>query len=263
MDCQVTGNRHNPGHPEVTIFGITGVGEIKPGDDLATLLVSAASTQGTPLAPRDILVITQKAVSKAEGRVLDLASIEPSPFARHVAAEYDKDPRLIEVVLRESKRIVRMDRGVMITETHRGFVCANAGVDKSNVPGAEVVTILPADPDASARRLRTAIRHLTHLDIAVIISDTFGRPWREGVVNFAIGVAGLNPLVDYRGTSDPHGNLLKVTQVAVADEIACAAELVTGKVDGIPAAIVRGYPYRAMIGGSELLKRNPARDMFR
>jgi coenzyme F420-0:L-glutamate ligase/coenzyme F420-1:gamma-L-glutamate ligase len=248
---------------KVTIYGIAGVPEVRPGDDLAFMLLEAAQRQGTPLQPGDVLVITQKVVSKAEGRIIDLSTIIPSPFASDVGLRTGKDARLVEVILRETARIVKMDRGTIITETHHGFICANAGVDKSNVPGAEMVTLLPADPDASARRIFDRIREATGYVIPVIISDTWGRPWREGIVNFAIGVAGLEALIDYRGQEDPFGNELKVTMVAIADELAAAAELVTGKLNRVPAAIVRGYAYQAGPGTARVLLRDPSRDLFR
>lgn len=245
----------------IEILPVRGVPEIRPGDDLAGLVVRAA---GDGLRARDILVITHKVVSKAEGRLVDLRGVEPSALARRFAAEHRKDARQTEVVLRESSRIVRMDRGVIISETHHGFVCANAGVDASNVPGTESVCLLPVDPDASARRLRERLHGLTGLDLPVIVSDSFGRAWRFGITDIAIGVSGMNPLADYRGGEDPYGNPLEASVLAIADELASAAELVMGKTDGVPAAVVRGCDYRRNDDGSGRdLLMPPKRDMFR
>jgi coenzyme F420-0:L-glutamate ligase/coenzyme F420-1:gamma-L-glutamate ligase len=208
-------------------------------------------------------VVTHKIVSKAEGRLVDLRGIEPSALAKGFAARYERDPRQIEVVLRESRRIVRMDRGLIIAETHHGYVCANAGVDASNVPGDDTVCLLPGDPDASAARMRDALADRTGSDLAVIVSDSFGRTWREGITDVAIGVAGMEPLVDYRGETDPHGFPLAATVLAVADELAAAAELVMGKTAGIPVAIIRGYPYEPAAGTGRALIMPPDRDLFR
>jgi coenzyme F420-0:L-glutamate ligase/coenzyme F420-1:gamma-L-glutamate ligase len=233
---------------------------VRPGDDVAAMISASA---GDILRPRDVLVVTHKILSKAEGRVVDLRSVEPSALARGFAAEYGKDARQVEVVLRESRRIVRMDRGVIIAETPHGFVCANAGVDASNVPGDDTVCLLPVDPDASARRLREAFMDRLGLDLPVIVSDSFGRAWRFGITDVAIGVSGMEALVDYRGKTDPHGLSLEASVLAVADEIAGAAELVMGKTLGVPAAIVRGYPYQPAEGGFRGLIMPPERDMFR
>lgn len=211
----------------------------------------------------DILVVTHKIVSKAEGQVVDLRTIEPSPFAIKWAERYGKDPRQIEVVLREAQRIVRMDRGIIIAETRHGFVCANAGVDASNVAGADFVCLLPVDPDASALRLATELRERLGFDVPVIITDSFGRAWRDGVVNIAIGVAGIKPLTDYRGQHDPYGYLMSASILAIADELAAAAELVMGKVDQRPVAIVRGYEFEAGSGNGADLVMRPERDLFR
>lgn len=248
---------------EMRIIPISGIREVNPGHDLAPLIGEAAQVQGTPLEDGDILVITQKVVSKAEGRLLDLRSVEPSPLALEFARAYDKDARQVEVVLRESRRIVRMDRGIIISETRHGFVCANAGVDASNVGKDEMVTLLPADPDASASAIRARIEENLAIELAVIISDTFGRPWREGVTNVAIGAAGMLPLHDYTGQRDPAGYILRVTVMAVADELASAAELVMGKLKRVPAAIVRGYEYLKGTGSAKDLVRPPQMDLFR
>ncbi|MCI0438726.1 MAG: coenzyme F420-0:L-glutamate ligase [Chloroflexi bacterium] len=251
--------------PRIEVIGITGLPEIKPGHQLGEMIVDAARAQGTPLAHGDALVVTQKIVSKAEGRVVDLTAVEPSEFARQLAESSGKDARLVELVLRESRAIVRMDlgRGIIITETKHGFVCANSGIDTSNVPGETMVALLPNDPDASARRIREEVRRAAGVTVAVIISDTFGRAWREGHANFAIGAAGINPLKDYKGTPDATGYILKVTNIAVADELAAAAELVTAKAINVPVAIVRGYEYATEPDGAKLLVRDRAKDLFR
>lgn len=250
-------------HPEVRIIGVTGLPEVRPGDDLAALIAEACHRQGTPLLEGDVVVVTQKVVSKAEGRLLPLASVEPSPFARALAERWGKDPRLVEVVLRESRRIVRMDRGLLIVETRHGFVCANAGVDTSNLPEEGWVSLLPQDPDASARRLREGLRERAGVEVAVVITDTFGRPWREGTTDVAVGVAGLAPLLDHRGQPDAYGRPLRTSITAVADEVAAAAHLVCGKDRGIPVAVIRGWPYPRGDGGARLLVRPPERDLFR
>jgi coenzyme F420-0:L-glutamate ligase/coenzyme F420-1:gamma-L-glutamate ligase len=248
--------------PRYEVIGIEGIAEVRPRDDVAGIVIEAAVRQGTPLRSGDIVVISQKIVSKSEGRLLRLADVTPSAVAVAMAAGLGRDPRLVEVILRESRRVVRMDRGVLVTETHHGWVCANAGVDQSNVD-AEMVALLPEDPDRSARAVRDAIRERTRAEVAVIVADTFGRPWREGLVNVAIGVAGLAPLKSYLGDRDPAGRPLQATILAVADELAAAAEPVMGKLDRIPAAIVRGLPVAPSEEGSKALLRDPARDLFR
>jgi coenzyme F420-0:L-glutamate ligase / coenzyme F420-1:gamma-L-glutamate ligase len=248
--------------PRYEVIGIEGIGEVRPGDDIARIVVEAAARQRTPLASGDVVVLSQKVVSKSEGRLLRLPDVTPSPMATTFAAELGRDPRLIEVILRESRRIVRMDRGVLVTETHHGWVCANAGVDQSNVD-ADVVALLPVDPDGSARAFRDAVRAQTRAEVHVIIADTFGRPWREGLVNIAIGVAGFAPLRSYLGERDPAGRPLQATILAIADELAAAAEPVMGKLDRIPAALVRGLALAASEDGSKALLRDPARDIFR
>jgi coenzyme F420-0:L-glutamate ligase/coenzyme F420-1:gamma-L-glutamate ligase len=247
----------------VQIIPIAGLPEIDRDDNLGALIIDAARRQGVALDNGDVLVVTQKVVSKAEGRLVDLDTVTPSPLAIQIAAEHQRDPRHTEVVLRESKRIVRMDRGVVIAETRHGFRCANAGVDASNVAGKECVALLPEDPDASARRIRDHILKTLIVNLAVIISDTFGRPWREGAANVAIGVAGINPLLDYRGQEDPNGYALRTTTIAVADELAAAAELVMGKLDRVPMALIKGYPYPRGDTGIGVLIRPPERDLFR
>lgn len=248
---------------KIEITGITNIPEIKPGDDLPALILSGCEASGTRLQQGDVLVVTQKIVSKAEGRLVDLREVTPSRFAVDYARKWGKDPRQVEVALRESVRIVRMDKGVLISETTHGFVCANAGVDASNVPGEHIVGLLPQDSDASAARIREAVKQATGLDIPVIITDSFGRPWRNGIVNVAIGVAGLAPSIDYRGQKDEHGYLMSATVIAVADELASAAELVMGKLEACPVAVVRGYRYEAAPGSAKELIIDPVRDMFR
>ena len=242
------------------VLAVEGIPEVRPGDDLADLIARA---EGQDLRAGDVVVVTHKIVSKAEGRLVDLRIVEPSAFAKGFAARYGKDPRQIEVVLRESRRTVRMDRGIIISETQHGFVCANAGVDASNVPGEDMVCLLPVDPDASAERLREALAARAGAELAVIVSDSFGRAWREGITNVAIGVAGMEPLADYRGETDPHGFPLAASVLAIADELAAAAELVMGKTTGIPVAVVRGYPYERAAGTGRALIMPPERDLFR
>ena len=242
------------------VLPVEGIPEVQPGDDLPGLVARAA---GADLRAGDIVVVTHKIVSKAEGRLVDLRTVEPSALAKCFAARYGKDARQIEVVLRESRRIVRMDRGLIISETHHGFVCANAGVDASNVPGEDAVCLLPVDPDASAAQLREMFAARAGSDVAVIVSDSFGRAWREGITNVAIGVAGMEPLADYRGQMDPHGFTLAASVLATADELAAAAELVMGKTARIPVAVVRGYPYERAAGTGRALIMPPERDLFR
>ncbi len=245
---------------KLEIIPVEGVPEVRPGDDLTEIILQLAGDQ---LRPGDILVVTHKVVSKAEGRLVDLRAVEPSTLAKSFAVRYGKDPRQIEVVLRESRRIVRMDRGIIISETNHGFVCANAGVDASNVPGDDVVCLLPLDPDASARGLRESLMSRLDFDLAVVITDSFGRAWRHGITDIAVGVAGMNPVADYRGLDDPHGFPLEASVLAPADEIAGAAELVMGKTEGVPLAIVRGYEYQPASGSAADLIMPPERDMFR
>jgi coenzyme F420-0:L-glutamate ligase / coenzyme F420-1:gamma-L-glutamate ligase len=248
---------------EVRIIGLQGLPNITPGMDLAQLIVEATQAQELTFTGGDILVVTQKIVSKAEGQLVELHTVTPSPFAVQVAKVQEKDPQIVEVVLRESKRVVRMAQRTIIAETHHGFVCAHAGVDESNVAGEGTVVLLPVDADASARRLRQDIRERTGVELAVIISDTFGRPWRQGLANVAIGIAGMEPFKDYRGLPDTEGRILKVTTLAVADELAAAAELVMGKLDRVPVALIRGYPYTPGDGTATQLVRAPERDLFR
>jgi coenzyme F420-0:L-glutamate ligase/coenzyme F420-1:gamma-L-glutamate ligase len=233
-----------PADGRLEVVALDGIPEVVPGDDVAALLGDAIerTPDATPLHEDDVLVVTQKIVSKAEGAIVDLTTVEPSPKAIEFATTYDRDPRQIEVVLREAVRVVRMANGVLITETHHGFVCANGGIDASNVgpSSGTIVTLLPKDPDASAAGIRAAIRERFGVDVPVIVSDSFGRPWRWGIMDVAIGVSGLLPLEDLRGVADHDGRVMRSTVRAVADEIASAAELAFGKTTARPAAIVRG-----------------------
>lgn len=244
------------------VIGVEGLPEIVPGQDLASMIVEAARRQRTPIEGRDLLVISQKIISKAEGRIVRLSDVTVSASARSVAEEIGRDPRLVEVILGESRRIVRKDKGVLIVETHHGWVCANAGVDQSNVD-ADTACLLPEDSDRSARALRDRLRSLTGHDLAIIVADTFGRPWREGLVNVAIGLAGFEPIVSYLGQEDPAGHRLQATILALADELASAAEPVMGKLDRVPVAIVRGLAWPPGESSSRALMRDPARDLFR
>ena len=247
----------------VQALGVEGIPEVQEGDDLAHLIADALGKQGLEPEVGDILVVTQKIVSKAEGRVINLEEIQPSQIAVQLSENSQRDPRHTEVILMESRRIVRMDRGNIISETRHGFICANAGVDASNLPNKGTVAMLPLDPDGSAQRIRQGILARTGSDVAVIISDTFGRPWREGAVNVAIGVSGMGPLADYRNLEDAYGQMMRTTVIAIADELAGTAELVTGKTLGVPVALIRGYSYEVSGGSAEALIRDPARDMFR
>jgi coenzyme F420-0:L-glutamate ligase/coenzyme F420-1:gamma-L-glutamate ligase len=251
----------------VEAVAIEGLGEIVPGDDLPALIADAlaASTGVLPLRDDDVLVVTQKVVSKAEGAIVDLTTIEPRPVAVEFARRYDRDARQVEVVLREAKRVIRMANGVVITETPHGFVCANGGIDASNVgPGSgDIVTLLPADPDASAERIRAAVRDRLGHDLPVIVSDSFGRPWRFGIVDVAIGVSGLEPLDDLRGTPDADGRVMKSTVRAVADEIASVAELVFGKTGRHPIALVRGAAFNRGDGHIRDVIMPAQMDLFR
>jgi coenzyme F420-0:L-glutamate ligase/coenzyme F420-1:gamma-L-glutamate ligase len=241
------------------LCGVEGLPEIRPGDDLAALIVAAAS----PLESGDVVVIAQKVVSKAEGRLRNLGDVAPSERALDLARSLDADARLVEVILEESTRVVRADR-VLIVETHQGFVCANAGVDKSNVDGDDEVCLLPLDCDASARTLQERISALAGAHVGVVVSDTFGRAWRMGLVNVALGVAGLPALIDYRGLPDDFGMPMQATVVAVADEIAAAAELLMGKTRRVPAVIVHGLDvFEGTSGSGHELVRRPELDLFR
>jgi len=251
----------------VEAIALDGVPEVAAGDDLGRLIGDALErTAGVlPLRTDDVVVVTQKIVSKAEGAVVDLTTIEPRPEAVAFAERWDRDARQVELVLREAKRLIRMANGVVITETAHGFVCANGGIDASNVgPGSgSVVTLLPVDPDASAARIRAAVRAATGTDVPVVISDSFGRPWRFGIVDVAIGVSGLLPLDDLRGTPDHDGRVMKSTVRAVADELASAAELTLGKLAGRPAALVRGAAFTRGEGSIHDVVMPESLDLFR
>jgi len=248
----------------VQIIGVRGLPIIEAGDNLAELICQAVEKQGTPIQDGDIIVVSHIVVSRAEGRVVDLANVEPSPFAVQLAEELNKDPRLVEVILRESRGIIKMGGGKLITKTKHGFICANSGIDKSNVPGQNNVALLPKNPDDSAQKIREEIKRITRKDVAVIISDTHGRPLREGEINIAIGVAGIKPIRDRRGEKDLFGYTLRVKRTAIVDELASAAELVMGQAnEGIPAAIIRGYRYpRSEEARATELIRPREKDLF-
>ncbi len=251
----------------VEVIALAGMPEVRAGDNLEAMIGDAlAATDGAlPLRAGDVLVVTQKVVSKAEGAVVDLRTVTPRPEAIAWAGAWDRDARQIEVVLREARRIVRMERGVLITETAHGFVCANGGIDASNVgPGSgDLVTLLPRDPDASAAAIRTALRARFGHDLPVIVSDSFGRPWRWGIVDVALGVSGLLPLEDLRGIPDADGRVMKTTVRAVADELASAAELALGKTAGRPVALIRGANPPLGEGTIGALLMAPENDLFR
>jgi coenzyme F420-0:L-glutamate ligase / coenzyme F420-1:gamma-L-glutamate ligase len=240
------------------IVALSTLPEVRRGDDLALLIGEAAAKEGQAIDGSMVLAVAQKIVSKAEGAVVDLREIQPSVLAQSWAAEWNKDARLIELILAQSRRIVKMDRGVIISETQHGFVCANAGVDQSNVAGEDFATVLPSDPDASAQRLREGLRCG-----AVIITDSFGRPWREGLVDVAIGVAGLDPLDDHRGRGDRNGRKLASTIIAVADQLAAASGLLMEKAAGYPVMLIRGFQWRPAEGSARSLLRKPEQDLFR
>jgi coenzyme F420-0:L-glutamate ligase / coenzyme F420-1:gamma-L-glutamate ligase len=242
----------------VQVIAVEGLLEIGPGDDLAALIAGAIE-----LVDDDVVVVTSKVVSKAERAVVELATVEPSPFADEFGRRWAKDPRVVEVVLQQAARVVRMVGPVLITETRHGFVCANSGVDQSSSGAAGRVVVLPADPDASARALRRRFAELG-VDVAVVISDTFGRPWREGQTDVAVGIAGIAPMASYIGQRDPHGHEFRVQELCVVDELAGAAELVKGNTSRIPAAVIRGYPWvRDDEASMATVIRDAAKDLFR
>ncbi len=245
------------------LLALDGIGDVRAGDDLAALVAHGAATSDVTLADDDVLVVTQKVVSKAEGRLVELSSVEPSDFARSWAERWGQDPRQVELVLRESASIVRMGPGgLIISRTRHGLVCANAGVDVSNVGGGDVASLLPTDPDASAARLRKGLRERTGAAPAIVISDSFGRPWRNGIVNVAIGSAGIEVLRDMRGEPDAAGRPMQATLIAVADQLASAADLAGGKVDGRPVVVVRGFAWRQSDAGASVLVMEAERDLF-
>jgi coenzyme F420-0:L-glutamate ligase/coenzyme F420-1:gamma-L-glutamate ligase len=247
----------------ISLIPLDGIPEVAPGDDLAALIAAALAAGGIGLDASDVLVVTQKVVSKAEGRVVELASVTPGEDARAWAERWDKDPRQVELVLRESAQVLRMAAGgLIISRTRHGLVCANAGVDLSNVGGGEVATLLPVDPDASARALRDGLAARTGVTVGIVISDSFGRPWRNGIVNVAIGCAGLEPLVDLRGTPDVQGRVMHSTVIAVADELASAADLAGGKVTQRPVVLVRGWQHELLDGAAAALVMDRELDLF-
>jgi len=247
----------------IELIALEGIPEVAPGDDIAAHVAEAAAASSIGLTDSDVLVVTQKVVSKAEGRLVALASVTPSDFAREWAERWARDPRQVELVLRESASIVRMaPGGLIISRTRHGLVCANAGVDVSNVGGGEVASLLPEDPDASAQRLRDGIRSRTGAAPAVVISDSFGRPWRNGIVNVAIGSAGIEGLLDLRGEPDAAGRQMQATVIAIADELASAADLAGGKVAQRPVVVVRGYDWRPSEAGASVLVMEAERDLF-
>ena len=248
---------------EIRALPVRGMGEIHPGDDVAALLVAALSQAGQQLAEGDVLVVKHKIISKAEGRIVRLDEVQPSRHAAEWAARFKLDARVVELALRESARIVRQENGILITQTRHGLVCANSGVDLSNVDGGKSAVLLPEDPDRSAAELRRRLQERLRISLAVIISDSFGRPWREGLSEVAIGVAGLDPLHDYRGQRDPCGYSLHASVEAVADELACVAGLVCGKLKNTPACIIRGFHFEPGEGRAMQLVRPASRDLFR
>jgi coenzyme F420-0:L-glutamate ligase/coenzyme F420-1:gamma-L-glutamate ligase len=247
----------------VTITALEGIPLIKAGDNIAQLMLASLLRADLRLADRDIIVVCQKAVSKSEGRVLDLKDITPSELAKSFAARWEKDPRVVELVLRQTSRIVRMDRGVLIVETGPGWVCANAGLDESNSMADDKAILLPVDPDASAAGIRAELKRLSGAEVAVIISDTFGRPWRDGLTEVCLGISGMEAMLDLRGTHDLGGRELSHTVVAVADELACAAGLLMEKASAIPAVLIRGYAYKPAAGTAKSLIRPAEADLFR
>ncbi|MBE7517974.1 MAG: coenzyme F420-0:L-glutamate ligase [Thermoflexaceae bacterium] len=247
----------------LSIFGVPGLPEIVPGSDLASMIAGAAAAAGTPLADGDVVVVTSKIVSKAEGRIVALDSVEVSPFARQFAERWEKDPAVVELVLQESRRVVRQVGPILITETRHGFICANSGVDQSSSGGHGLAVLLPVDPDASAARIRSGLK-ARGADAAVIISDTFGRPWREAQTDIAIGIAGMQPVMSYIGQVDPHGHEFRVQALCVADELAGAAELVKGNLSRVPVAVIRGHQWEPdETGTMQSIIRDTERDLFR
>jgi coenzyme F420-0:L-glutamate ligase/coenzyme F420-1:gamma-L-glutamate ligase len=251
--------------PRIEIIPIPVIPDIKPGDKLDLIILESMNNANEFLSEGDIVVVAQKVISKAEGRLIDLTLVNPSEKSLQIAKQNDKDPRLIELILNESVDILRLARGILIVETKRGLICANAGVDQSNVEKSnDYAALLPEDADLSARELRHSLKRKTGIDVAVVITDTFGRPFREGQINVAIGIAGIQPIKSYIGTLDMFGKKLKVTEIAVVDEIASAAELQMGKSERIPVVIIRGYVYQ-MVETSSLsqLLRARGKDLFR
>ncbi len=253
-----------PPQQPLTCYRVSGLPSVQPGDDLPALVIEAIRAEGLTLAAQDVVVVCQKVVSKAEGRIVDLTTVTASPFARGIAAGTDKDPRIVEVILRETTRIVKMASGHLICETGPGWICANAGLDESNAVRSETVTLLPIDADASAERLRAALSASAGgVPIGVVVTDTFGRPWRDGLVDVALGVAGIGAILDYRGATDMGGRELHHTMLALGDEIAAAAGLLMEKGAGVAAVVVRGVPWERTRGRGRDLIRPAALDLFR
>jgi coenzyme F420-0:L-glutamate ligase/coenzyme F420-1:gamma-L-glutamate ligase len=246
----------------VQIFPLRGIPRVQPGDKLVGHLLRSVEASGIELKASDIVVVTQKVVSKSEGRLVRVEDIKPGPRALRLAAKLKKDPRTVQMILKESKRVVRQGHGVLIVETRHGFICANAGIDQSNVEEG-YLALLPEDPDLSARKLRKALEKATGKQVAVVITDTFGRPWRDGHVDVAIGCSGIAPLEDLVGTTDPYGHKLRVTQPALVDEVAAASELVMRKHSLTPACVVRGVAYRRGYSGVNSIVRERRMDLFR
>lgn len=244
------------------IFPVKVAGDIEFGDNIGRVILESARSSGTDICSGDIIVVAQKIVSKSEGRVMRLSDVRPSRKAMRIAGKIKKDPRIVELILRESNEVVRLQNGILITETRHGFVCANSGVDQSNLSKDDAAVLLPEDPDRSARKLRSFFKK-AGLDVAVVITDTFGRPFREGQTNVAVGLAGMKPIKNYIGKKDMFGKKLRVTEIAVADEVASAAELVMGKSGGVPVAIVRGYEYERSRSSVQDLVRPKKQDLFR
>jgi coenzyme F420-0:L-glutamate ligase / coenzyme F420-1:gamma-L-glutamate ligase len=247
---------------EIRIFPLIGLPEIQPGDDLGGLMAEALRAAHRPLVDFDVVVVAHKVVSKAEGKLLALTDVEPAAEVRDWAERSGRDPRVVQIALNEAASVLRMENGVLISQTRHGFICANSGVDTSNAPPGHVV-LLPDDPDLSARGLREQLSAAFDADVAVIVTDTFGRPWREGLVNVAIGLAGFDPLVDYRGTPDAFGRMLRASVIAAADELASAAELVMKKARRVPVALVRGFRWEPSSAKGRDLLREPGKDLFR
>ncbi len=246
----------------IEVIPLLGIPEVRKGADLVGLVLSALARIRVEPADGDVFVVKQKAVSKAEGRVVPLKTVRPGRRAKALAVEQGKDPRLVELILKESVRVVRAGHGVIITETRHGFVCANSGIDQSNV-GKGFAALLPVDPDRSARQIRRGLEGATGKSLAVVVTDTFGRPWRRGQTDVAIGCSGIAPLLPYAGRKDAYGYELRVTEPAVVDEIAGAAELATGKLSGVPAAVVRGVKYAKAERGARSMVMSKERDLFR
>ena len=256
----------SPSPPRITLYALPDIPDVQAGDDVAQLILEALARAGLALRAGDVLVVTQKIVSKAEGRAVDLTTITPSRPAAELAQATGKDPRLVELILRESRGVIRQRAGVLIMETRHGWLCANAGVDRSNVagPAGEAALPLPVAPDASARRIRAALQAASGAELAVVVSDTHGRPWRLGAVNLAIGVAGMRPLADLRGQVDRYDHMLRTTTVARADELAAAAGLLSGQAaEGLPVVLIRGADYPHGEGCAVELQRPPEKDLFR